>query len=79
MLPLYLLIQQHAQQHGQGQGKGQTFLSNHQEKLPPHPPNRGIDNHPAWMSRSRNDENVKDVTFTDPPSDGQQKKGRLWA
>ena len=54
-------------------------MSNHQEKLAPHPPNREIDNHLAWMSRFRNDEKVKDLTFTDPPSDRQRKKSHLWA
>ena len=54
-------------------------MSSNQVKLPPRSPNRGIDNHPAWISRSRDNDEEKDVTFQDPPSDGQCKKGCLWA
>ena len=78
MLLVYLLIQQRVHQHGKVQGKSQAFLSNHQGKLPPRPPNRGIDNRPAWMYHSRDDKKVKDITCIDPPSDRQRKKGRLW-
>ena len=74
MLPLYLLIQQYAQQHDQGQGKCQAFLSNHQGKLPPCPPNRGIDNRPAWAFCSRDDKKVKDVTLlTLLPTDNERR------